>query len=52
MVIVTVTVLTDPDPVPATQTSNFEVKDEYDFTWKSSIEPKNENTSRNTKTTS
>lgn len=50
-VVVTVTILTDPDPTVQSAIQTFEVKDEYDSTWKSRIEPIHENTSRNTQTT-
>ena len=49
--VVTVTILTDPDPAIQDTIQTFEVKDEYDFTWKSSIGINDEHTSRNTKTT-
>ena len=48
---VIVTILTDPDPSVQAAIQTFEVKDEYDFNWKSNIEPINENTSRDTQTT-
>jgi uncharacterized protein involved in exopolysaccharide biosynthesis len=41
-VVVTVTILTDPDPMVQTSIQIFEVKDEYDSNWKSSITPIND----------
>jgi uncharacterized protein involved in exopolysaccharide biosynthesis len=41
-VVVTVTILTDPDPMVQTSIQIFEVKDEYDSNWKSSIIPIND----------
>jgi hypothetical protein len=41
-VTLTVTILTDPDPIVQTAIQTFEVKDEYISNWKSSITPIND----------
>lgn len=50
-VVVIVTILTDPDPTVQASIQTLEVKDEYDYTWKSSIEPVYENPTRSKTTT-
>jgi uncharacterized protein involved in exopolysaccharide biosynthesis len=50
-VVVTVTILTDPDPMVQTSIQIFEVKDEYDSNWKSSITPINDEHNSSSKVT-
>ena len=50
-VILTVTILTDPDPTVQSAIQTFEVKDEYDSNWKSSIIPINDEHNSSTKDT-
>jgi hypothetical protein len=49
-ILVTVTILTDPDPSVASDIQPVEVRNEYDATWHSSIIPIDDNRPSNSKT--
>jgi len=49
-ILVTVTILTDPDPSVASDIQPVEVRNEYDATWQSSIIPIDDNRPSNSKT--
>jgi hypothetical protein len=49
-ILVTVTILTDPDPSVASDIQPVEVRNEYDATWHSSIIPIDDNRPSDSKT--
>ncbi len=49
-ILVTVTILTDPDPSVASDIQPVEVRNEYDATWQSSIIPIDDNRPSDSKT--